>query len=837
MHSNETKDKFVELRAAGKSFGEISEELNVAKSTLHPWEEERADDIARLRRLHWEETEKSLGRRLEDQLQSLACDLHDYEQTLGNFNLGRLSVRETLMILRETRRAYFQTRALLVGLPSRPRSTRKASPSPSSHGDAAAACLSGRFSCPGDSAVSEGGSLRQWQSFTVNAVARRTPGKIQDVYVGTRRLFLQLRLQTAQPANLSIQFTQRDLRPGIIETLGRGDQRLEETFALSHFTQGNGRRVHQGTVYRKLSRDQAEIDFPFGARRGLLARKPMKHILILFMAAPLMTLASNRPVGKHFATRSEVIAQQGMACTSQPLATQAAIDVLKQGGSAVDAAIAANAVLGVVEPPSCGIGGDLFAIVWDAESKKLHGLNASGRSPRELKREHFVKLKLEMIPRDGPLPVSVPGCVDGWIELHRKFGKLALSQVLAPAIFYANTGYPVSEVIAEDWQKISETMHKQPGFKETYMPGGAAPGKGTIFKNPGLGRTLQKIAQAGRDGFYKGEVAETIGAFMKKHGGFLSAQDLADHKSDWIEPVSTSYRGCEVWELPPNGQGIAVLQMLNILEGYDIRGMGFGSADYAHVFIEAKKLAFEDRAKFYADPAFNKLPVKQLISKPYAERRRKLIDLKKAAKAYDAGNPAINEGDTVYLTTADAGGNMVSLIQSNYRGFGSGMVPDGLGFALQNRGEMFTLAEGQFNSYAPGKRPFHTIIPAFITREGKPWISFGVMGGAMQPQGHVQIVVNLIDFGMELQEAGDAPRIQHIGSSEPTGEVMKDGGQVYVEYGFPEETERELVKRGHKVGRTGAGSFGGYQAIRFDAPNKVYFGASESRKDGHAAGY
>lgn len=568
-----------------------------------------------------------------------------------------------------------------------------------------------------------------------------------------------------------------------------------------------------------------------------LRRRPMKHILLLIMAWPLVGFASNRPVGKSFATRSEVVAQHGMACTSQPLASQAAIDILRQGGSAVDAAIAANAVLGVVEPPSCGIGGDLFAIVWDTKTKRLHGLNASGRSPGSLKREHFAELKLTKIPKDGPLPVSVPGCVDGWVELHKKFGKLPMSKVLAAAINYANNGHPVSEVIAEDWEKISETMQKQPGFKETFMPEGRTPAKGEIFVNRGLGRTLEKIAKDGRDGFYRGDVAEVIGAFMKKHEGFLSAQDLAEHKSDWVDPVSTNYRGYDVWELPPNGQGIAVLQILNILEGYDIKSMGFGSADYSHVFIEAKKLAFEDRAKHYADMAFSKVPVKQLISKKYAAERRKLINPKKAAKTYDAGNPALNEGDTIYLTTADSEGNMVSLIQSNYRGFGSGMVPDGLGFVLQNRGEMFMLEEGHANTFAPKKRPFHTIIPGFITKEGQPWMSFGVMGGAMQPQGHVQIVVNMVDFGMALQEAGDAPRIQHVGSSEPTGEAMKEGGEAYLEFGFPEETERDLLKRGHKIGRTTAGSFGGYQAIRFNATNRVYFGASEFRKDGQAAGY
>jgi gamma-glutamyltranspeptidase/glutathione hydrolase len=361
--------------------------------------------------------------------------------------------------------------------------------------------------------------------------------------------------------------------------------------------------------------------------------------------------------------------------------------------------------------------------------------------------------------------------------------------------------------------------------------------KGELFRNPGLADTLKRIANGGRDAFYQRDIARVIETFMKQHEGFLTAHDLAEHKSEWVEPVSTNYRGYDVWELPPNTQGIAVLQMLNILEGFDLGKFGFGSVEHVHLFVEAKKLAFEDRAKFYADPAFNKLPVKQLISKPYAARRRELIDMKNAGKTYHPGNPLLNQGDTIYLTTADGQGNMVSLIQSLYLGFGSGVTPEGLGFALQNRGALFNLKEGEFNSYAPHKRPFQTIIPAFITKEGKPWVSFGVMGGQMQPQGHVQIVVNLIDFGMSLQEAGDAPRVQHNGSSEPTGSVMTDGGQVALEFGFPSETERDLLKLGHKVGRAAAATFGGYQAILFDSTNKVYRGASESRKDGQAAGY
>ena len=526
-----------------------------------------------------------------------------------------------------------------------------------------------------------------------------------------------------------------------------------------------------------------------------------------------------------------------MAATSQPLATQVALDILKQGGTAVDAAIAANALMGLVEPTGNGMGGDLFAIVWDTKTKKLHGLNASGRSPYSLTLEHFQKLNLKTVPKDGPLPVSVPGCVDGWFELHERFGKLPIKTLLAPAIKYASEGFPVSEVIAEDWQKYAPLLEKWPGFKEVYMPQGRAPARGEIFHNPDLAKTLEKVAAGGRDAFYKGEIARAIAGYMKRYEGFLTEKDFADHHSEWVEPVSIDYRGYHIWELPPNTQGIAALQMLNILEGYDIKGMGFGSAEYVHHFIEAKKLAFEDRARFYSDPAFHEIPVKELISKKYAAKRRKLIDPKNAAKTYAAGEPKLDQADTIYLTVADQEGNMVSLIQSNYRNFGSGMTPEGLGFVLQNRGEMFNLEEGQFNSYAPHKRPFHTIIPAFITKDGKPFISFGVMGGGMQPQGHVQIVINLIDFGMGLQEAGDAPRIQHVDSSEPTGEKMAEGGQVYLEFGFAEETERELVKLGHKIGRTSAGTFGGYQAIRYDAARKVYYGASESRKDGQAAGY
>jgi gamma-glutamyltranspeptidase/glutathione hydrolase len=570
--------------------------------------------------------------------------------------------------------------------------------------------------------------------------------------------------------------------------------------------------------------------------RKEIQMKTAFFVALLVTAVPLSMLGGDRIVGKQFATRSEAIARHGMAATSQPLATQAAIDILKAGGSAVDAAIAANAMLGLVEPTGCGIGGDLFAIVWDVKTEKLHGLNASGRSPRSLTLGHLKELGLSHIPAHGPLPISVPGAVDGWFELHRKFGKLPMTDILAPAIRYAREGFPLSEVIAYQWEANAQILEKWPGFKETFMPAGRAPRKGEVFRNPYLANTLEKIASGGRDAFYKGEIAKTMDTFMKRHGGFVSYEDLASHQSEWVEPVSTSYRGYDVWELPPNGQGIAALQILNIMEGYDIKSMGFGSKEYIHYFVEAKKLAFEDRAKFYADPAFNQIPVSELISKAYAAKRRKLIDPHRAALQYPAGDPVLDAGDTIYLTVADDEGNMVSLIQSNFRGMGSGLAPDGLGFIFQDRGELFNLADGHFNTYAPGKRPFHTIIPAFVTKDGEPFMSFGVMGGAAQPQMHAQVIMNIVDFGMNLQEAGDAPRILHSGSSQPTGERMTDGGFVSLESGISDEVVRDLATMGHRI-QGDVGDFGGYQAIRADPVNKVYYGASESRKDGHAAGY
>ncbi|TAF67239.1 MAG: gamma-glutamyltransferase [Cytophagales bacterium] len=564
---------------------------------------------------------------------------------------------------------------------------------------------------------------------------------------------------------------------------------------------------------------------------------PLKKILTLLLIVFLVqTLqAQDRITGRDFATRSEVIAQNGIAATSHPLATQVALDILKRGGSAIDAAIAANATLGLMEPTGSGIGGDLFAIVWDAKTQQLYGINASGRSPASLTLEYFKEKGLKHIPAYGVLPVSVPGCVDGWFELHKKFGKLPMKDILNPAIEYANNGFPVTELIAYYLQRSFQAFKEYPNFLATYSINGNPVQKGDIFKNPALARTYQLLADKGRDAFYKGEIAKTIDAFMKKQGGFLSYEDLASHQSEWVQPVSTDYRGYQVWELPPNGQGAVALQMLNILEQYDLKKYGFGSPEHIHYFVEAKKLAFEDRAKFYADPTFNEIPLKTLISKEYAKERQKLIQDNRAGR-YKTGDPK-GAPETIYLTVADKEGNMISLIQSNYRGMGSGMIPDGLGFMLQDRGELFNLEEGHYNSYSPKKRPFHTIIPAFVTKDGKPFMSFGVMGGDFQPLGHVQILMNIIDFGMNIQEAGDAPRIDHSGSTDPTGDAQDpQGGFLTLESGYDYETIRRLMQMGHKVG-FGFGGYGGYQAIMYDPVKKVYYGASESRKDGMAAGY
>ncbi len=545
----------------------------------------------------------------------------------------------------------------------------------------------------------------------------------------------------------------------------------------------------------------------------------------------------------HRASRSEIFARHGIVATSHPLASQIGLEILRDGGTAMDAAIGSNAALGLMEPVSNGIGGDLFAIVWDPKTQRLHGFNGSGRSPMGLSKETFEEEGItDEIPLFGRYSLSTPGCVDGWYQLHGEFGNLPMERILKPTIGYAFDGHPVPEIIARSWKREIESRSRDPsscpGLLDTFAPGGRYPEKGDIWKNPALGDTLASIAENGRNAFYEGPIAQVIDKQMKRLGAYLSYEDLARHEGNWIGPVSTNYRGWDIWELPPNGQGIATLQMLNILEGYDLSSFGFGSAKHLHAFIEAKKLAYEDRARFYADPDFSQAPVETLISKDYATEKRTLINPQKAALDYSPG--ILERGDTVYLCAADSSGMMVSLIQSNFIGMGSGVCIPELGFGFQNRGASFNFQPGHANEYQPGKRPFHTIIPAFVTEGGRPLMAFGVMGGSMQPQGHVQVIVNLKDFGMNLQEAGDAPRVNHVRSSQPFGSPreMTEGGTVYLENGFSEVARADLAAMGHQIDMiSGKGLFGGYQGIWRDPESGVYTGASESRKDGQAVGY
>lgn len=568
-------------------------------------------------------------------------------------------------------------------------------------------------------------------------------------------------------------------------------------------------------------------------------------------AQPETFYPGDRVSGGHFATRSPVIAENGVAATAHPLASLVAIDILRAGGNAVDAAIAANAAIGLMEPTGNGIGGDIFVILWDPETRQVYGLNGAGRSPMGLSYDDMLARSEAWggIPPGGSLPVSVPGTVDGWFAMHERFGRMPMADILQPAIDYAENGFPMTETIGFYWNMNFDRF--QPAVdagmieefenaRATYLTeDGEAPREGEIFRNPDLANTYRRLAEGGRDAFYEGEIAHTIDAYMQRIGGPLRYEDMAAHRSEWIDPVSVNYRGYDVWELPPQGQGIAALQMLQILEGYDLASMGFMSADSLHVMVEAKRLAFEDRARYYADPDFFDAPVEALVSDDYAEQRRALISMEQAMESAAPGDPAILEdGDTTYLTVADSDGMMVSLIQSNYRGMGSGLVPDGLGFMLQNRGQLFSLEPGHPNVYAPAKRPFHTIIPAMVTQGDNAVMSFGLMGGAMQPQGHVNVLVNMIDFGLNVQEAGDAARWRHDGSTEPTDSIgaATTVGELHLENGVPADVRAELERRGHVLAPSDGG-FGGYQAIWRDPETGVYHAASEMRKDGSAIGY
>jgi gamma-glutamyltranspeptidase/glutathione hydrolase len=531
--------------------------------------------------------------------------------------------------------------------------------------------------------------------------------------------------------------------------------------------------------------------------------------------------------------RSAVIGQRGMVCASQPLAALIGVDMLRAGGTCVDAAIATNAALGLMEPMSCGLGGDLFAIVWIEKDRRLYGLNASGRSPAAWTLEKARALGLTSIPRKSPLSWSVPGCVSGWQALSERFGRLGLRRVLEPSIDYARAGFPLSPIIAEEFTGWKDAEF--PHLAAVFHPGGRIPAYGDVFKNPLLAASYERIAQGGPAGFYEGETAERIVAKSRELGGHMALEDLRSHRADWVDPVSSSYRGFDVHEIPPNGQGISALQILNLMEGFDVAGLGHNSVDCLHVFLEAKKLAFEDRARYYADPAFAKVPVAWLISKEYARERAKKIDPKRAAVRVGPGDPPL-DSDTVYLCAADGEGNMISLIQSVYSAFGSGICPDGVGFAMQNRGQAFSLDPAHRNRLEPKKRPFHTIIPAFLTRQGAPVMAFGVMGGDIQPQGHAQVVMNILDFGLSVQQATDVPRIAHDGSSAPWGGEMTDGGEVTPELGLDPKVLEGLAARGHRIAKQPS-ALGGYQAIWREEDPRRYFGGSDPRKDGEAIGY
>jgi gamma-glutamyltranspeptidase/glutathione hydrolase len=600
------------------------------------------------------------------------------------------------------------------------------------------------------------------------------------------------------------------------------------------------------------------------------------------------------PSGRDIGTRSAVVAPNAAAATAHPLATQVALDIMKGGGSAMDAAIAANAMLGLVEPTGNGIGGDLFAIVWDPETQQLYGYNGSGRSPMgatlaDMQAAADEHEDGEEIPPFGAAPVSVPGTVDGWFALHEKFGRLPMQDNLTPTIEYARNGAPIPEVIAYYWGRNETRLAEayESGMLEEYANAKAtyfspAPREGSLFRNPDLANTLEAIATEGRDAFYKGELARTMDAYMKRIGGFMSYEDLAVHEGEWIEPICVTYRAeVSLCELGPNTQGVAALQMLQMLERFDLRDMGFGSADSLMAQVEAKRLAFADRAAGYADPAFSGIDPTTFVRPGYNEERGRAIDISQAmeppAPGFANADKKLEDGDTTYLTVTDKDGMMVSLIQSNYRGMGSGLVPDGLGFMLQDRGQLFSLDPEHPNVFEPGKRPFHTIIPALAFKadldtcdpwiqdfyimsgemptwnntelparslkqcEFKPWLSFGLMGGGMQPQGHVQIILNLVDYDMGLQEAGDAARWEHRGGCEPTDTLNGDAcendmGVIWLESGIPEETRAELERRGHTVKCCQANG-GGYQAIMRDFETGAWIAATEMRKDGNASGY
>jgi gamma-glutamyltranspeptidase/glutathione hydrolase len=546
--------------------------------------------------------------------------------------------------------------------------------------------------------------------------------------------------------------------------------------------------------------------------------------------------AGDRPAGNTRGTRSVVMARNGAIATSQPLATAAGLRVLQSGGNAIDAAVTAAAVLSVVEPTMNGPGGDLFAIVYDAKTKKVRGLNASGRAPAAATVDEFKKRGVQRIPLRGELSVSVPGVVDGWSELLAKHGTRTMAQALEPAIKYARDGYAVSEIIADQWKSVESMLASDEKAAAVFLPGGKAPAPGDVFRNPALAASLELIAKGGRDAFYKGPIAKAIADEMRRRKGLITEKDLADHHADWVDPLSTTYRGYQVLELPPNTQGVAALEMLNIMEGFDLKALGHNSAAYLHTMVEAKRIAFADRGAWLGDASSTPpKAIERMLSKDYAAARRKEINADKAAADYkaltidgrttpDGGDDPIGRGDTIYLTAADAEGNVISLIQSLYETFGSGIVAGDTGIVLHNRANLFSLTPGHPNQIAPGKRPFHTLIPAMVLKDGAPWVSFGVMGGDMQAQGHAQVLANLIDFGMNIQEAGEAPRFRHSGNG------------LALESAFSADARAGLTARGHRLIQ-GKGVWGGFQGIMIDPKTHVLLAGSDPRKDGMAAGW
>lgn len=557
-------------------------------------------------------------------------------------------------------------------------------------------------------------------------------------------------------------------------------------------------------------------------------------LLLLLVFTAEATLAQMHVYQKKANARSEVIGRKGIVATSHPLATQVAIDILKLGGNAVDAAIAANAILALVEPVAAGIGGDLEALIWDAATAELYGLSAVGKSPAALTPEFLRKSKIKEILPAGMISVTVPGCVDGWQEMHKKFGKLSIEEILAPAISYANDGFPVTEAVAEFWQLEAQRLKDIPSFAEVFIPGGQLPAKGELFRNPSLANTFKRLSEAGLRDFYEGDIAGDIVSHFKSNNGFLTSNDLELYHSQWVSPVSTNYRGFDIWALPPSNQGIILLGMMNIMKEKDIRSMGANSSELLHLFVESKKLVYEDRDKLLGDKDAMRVAPASILSEQSAKEKFMAIKTDKAGKSDPKG---LAENDnTVYITVADRFGNMVSLVQNNYMGMGSGVVVPTLGFVFQNRAVAFLKDQNRPNSYNAAKKPVFTAIPGFVSKAGKPWLCFGITDGKMQIQGHAQVLIDMVDFELKLQKTADAGRFYHESSVLSGPQYTNESGWLILEKGFNYEIIRELMKKGHRI-KFDVDAYGGFLGIMRDTINGVYYGAAESRFDGQVSGY